>query len=328
MTRKAAKTGPGAMVLVAIEQGFPENQRIITDELAYPIRSLSQNQEDLDALRSRLQEHADAQRDSPYAQRVRSSNLLRDIKDEKLDLQWGHAFVFFDLPEKLITDPEDRSTHMGPKALAHTLGRVKRELLIFSPYFVPGDDGVSRLTELERRGVQVRVLTNSLASTDVGLVHAGYAKYREPLLREGVEIYELKPDTDIRAKGRFTRLTGSSGSALHAKTSVFDREMLFVGSANLDPRSGKLNTELGIFFESKPLANGLANWFDDNWQRIAYQVSLDQSQCADDRPCSGQLQWTAWEGDREVVYLSEPQTGFLTRFFLGLVSLLPIEGQL
>ena len=297
-------------------------------ELAYPIRSLSGNPDSLEALRRDLAEFEEAQRDSPYAQRVRSSGLVRDFVAGTLELQWGHALVFYDLPEKLLTDPEDRSTHMAPQVLPRTLGALQRDLLIFSPYFVPGEHGVMMLTDLEKRGVQVRVLTNSLASTDVGIVHAGYAKYRKPLLRGGVEIYELKPDADTAGKGAVTRLWGSSSASLHAKTSVFDRRSLFVGSANLDPRSGKLNTELGILFESEPLAKGVDDWFDANKARVAYRVSLDRSHCADARPCDGRLRWTEQDGEREVIHLNDPRTGLFTRFAIGLVGLLPVEGQL
>jgi putative cardiolipin synthase len=152
-------------------------------ELAYPIRSLSGNPGDLDALRQELATYNDAHLDSPYARRARTSDLVRDLVDGTLNFQWGHALVYYDLPEKLVTDPEDRSTHMAPELLSSTFGALKRDILMFSPYFVPGEHGVMMLTDLEERGVQVRVLTNSLASTDVSFVHAGYAKYREPLLR-------------------------------------------------------------------------------------------------------------------------------------------------
>jgi putative cardiolipin synthase len=296
--------------------------------LAYPIRSLAGSPGDLNALRRDLREYAETQRDSPYAQRARNSDLVQKFVTRTLPFQWGHALVFYDLPEKLITDPEDRSTHMAPKVLPKTLGALKRDLLLFSPYFVPGKHGVLMLTDLEKRGVQVRILTNSLASTDVGVVHAGYAKYRKPLLHGGVEIYELKPDTDVAKKGKLAKLRGSSGASLHAKTFVYDQEALFVGSANLDPRSGKLNTELGILFQSEPLAKGLTDWFDANKARIAYRVSLDQRQCEEGQACEGRLRWTDEEGGREVVYLKDPKTGALMRFFVSLVSLLPVEGQL
>lgn len=238
--------------------------------LAYPVRSLASGAGDLDALRRDLEAYRDAQRDSPYAQRARTSKLVQDLVAGTIDFQWGQALVFYDLPQKLVTDPEDRSTHMGPKVLPVTVGTLKGELLIFSPYFVPGEHGVMMLTDLEKRGVQVRILTNSLASNDVGLVHAGYARYRKPLLQGGVEIYELKPNADKSEPGTLAKLKGSSGASLHAKISVFDRNSLFVGSANLDPRSGRLNTELGILFQSKPLANGLAEWFDTHPSHIRH----------------------------------------------------------
>jgi putative cardiolipin synthase len=296
--------------------------------LTYPVGALVERRGELDTLRDELKGFNDAQRNSPYAQQARNSDLVRQFVDGTLDFQWGQALVFYDLPEKLVTDPEDRSTHMAPELLSVTLGSVKRDLLMFSPYFVPGEHGVVMLTDLEDRGVEVRILTNSLASTDVGVVHAGYAKYRKPLLRGGVEIYEFKPDADRTAKRKFGKLLGSSGSSLHAKTSVLDREALFVGSANLDPRSGKLNTELGILFQSEPLAEGLADWFDANQARIAYRVSLDRTGCAGKQHCPGRLRWVDEAPGREVVYLSDPETGVMTRLFVSLISLLPIEGQL
>ncbi len=297
-------------------------------DIVYPISTLAREAGDLKELRGELAAFGEAQRASPYVQRLRSSELVQDFIAGRLDFQWGQALVFYDLPQKLTSDPDDRSTHMAPRLLPATLGSLERDLLIFSPYFVPGKHGVAMLTDLERRGVQVHVLTNSLASTDVGLVHAGYAKYRGPLLRGGVEIYEFKPDADTAEKGKFAKLRGASGASLHAKTSVYDREALFVGSANLDPRSGKLNTEIGILFQSEPLAKGLSDWFDANKARIAYQVTLDQPGCPEEDPCNGGLRWTEREDGREVIYLKDPKTGALTRFFVALVSLLPIEGQL
>ena len=159
------------------------------------------------------------------------------------------------------------------------------------------------LTDLAERGVRVRVLTNSLASTDVGVVHDGYAKYRKPLLRGRVEIHEFKPDAETLGQGTLAKLAGSTGASLHAKTFVMDRERLFVGSPNLDPRSGKLNTELGILFQSQPLAERWADWFDTNDGRVAYRVSLDRAHCVETGPCRERLRWTTEEGGQEVVYV-------------------------
>ena len=296
--------------------------------LSYPASSLASDSGDLDQLRRDLAAYTDEHRDSSYAQRLRTSDLVRNIEGGGLDFQWGRALVFYDLPEKLTTDPEDRSTHMGPKVRPVMLGKLDRELLIFSPYFVPGDEGVEQLTDLVKKGVRVQVVTNSLASTDVGVVHSGYAKYRKPLLRGGVELYEIKPDAYKTDKRRRLGMLGSSGASLHAKTFVMDRDALFIGSPNLDPRSGKLNTELGILFESEPLAAKVVDGFDAHAPRAAYRLTLQRDDCRHKYECKERLHWTSEEGGKEVVYLVDPQTGVLKRFFLSLVSLLPIEGQL
>lgn len=143
-----------------------------------------------------------------------------------------------------------------------------------------------------------------------------------------MEIFEFKLEADTAQRGIFDKLRGSWGASLHAKTSILDREALFVGSANLDPRSGKLNTELGILFQSEPLARGLADWFEENQAHIAYRVTLDRSQCENEQRCEGRLRWTDEQAGRQAVYFKDPKTGVLSRFFVYLVSLLPIEGQL
>jgi putative cardiolipin synthase len=138
--------------------------------------------------------------------------------------------------------------------------QMRSELLIVSPYFVPGDAGVAWLRGVAARGIRVTVLTNSLAATDVGAVHAGYSKYREALLDAGVRLYEFKPGAiAYGGAGGKNRKTSGSSASLHAKTFVFDRRAVFIGSLNLDPRSTQLNTEIGVVCESEPLAHLLAD---------------------------------------------------------------------
>ena len=151
---------------------------------------------------------------------------------------------------------------------------VQNELLIVSPYFVPGDTGVAWLGGLVKRGVRVTVLTNSLAATDVGAVHAGYQRYRKALLEAGVRLYELKPEAIEHERAK--RGGGISGSraSLHAKTFVFDRRAVFIGSLNLDPRSIQLNTEIGLVCESAPLAEDLAGTIEQNLDKIAWRLEL------------------------------------------------------
>lgn len=141
-------------------------------------------------LRERLNQYVADHQDSEYLRELRNSNLADKIRNDQVDFRWGKAEVVFDQPEKLLHDFSKTEYHLTPM-LKPYLDGIKKELIIFSPYFVPGKPGTAFLTGLARRGVRVRILTNSLASNDVGIVHAGYKKYRRPLLRGGVELYEL-----------------------------------------------------------------------------------------------------------------------------------------
>ncbi|RYD48208.1 MAG: phospholipase D family protein, partial [Verrucomicrobiaceae bacterium] len=208
--------------------------------------------------------------------------------------------------------------------LRQLVGGTKREFLIVSPYFIPGKDGVERLVNLRRRGVRVIILTNSLASTDVAAVHAGYKRYRKELLRAGVELYENKPSGSWkRGFGRFRGLLagsrgGSSRASLHAKTFTFDRRSIFVGSMNLDPRSVRLNTEIGILVECPELAKGFTDIVLSDLKHNAYHVELD----------GDELVWISIEDGKTVRHPTEPQTTGWQRFSVGVLSLLPLEGQL
>jgi putative cardiolipin synthase len=183
---------------------------------------------------------------------------------------------------------------------------------------------------LRERGIRVRILTNSLAATDVPVVHAGYARYRRALLEGGVELYELRPTAERKAakreQGRERRegathgLTGSSRASLHAKVMVFDRRTLFVGSMNLDPRSVFTNTEIGIVVDSPGLLDESLRRLDDELSRVAYRVALQAPEAGD-----AELEWTGREDGREVHYTSEPQTSGWQRFKVWFYSLWPIE---
>src|SRR5262249_26076544 len=174
------------------------------------------------------------------------------------------ARVVADDPAKVLHPPERQDLQMLPRLQA-ALGDPARELDIVSPYFVPTEEGTAALRAYVERGVKVRVLTNSLAATDVAPVHAGYAKYRERLLRAGVRLYELKP-TAQESPGAHG---GGSDASLHAKAFATDRARIFVGSFNLDPRSARLNTEMGIVMESPPLASALSNALDRQLPQVA-----------------------------------------------------------
>jgi len=243
-----------------------------------------------------------------YLEAVRATPLVAQLLAGKLPFEWARAHVVQDDPSKVLQPPERSELHLLPRLLA-TMGEPARELDIISPYFVPTKEGTSTLAALAQRGVKVRVLTNSLAATDVAPVHAGYAKYREELLRSGVHLYELKPSAE---KDKDKRGGGSSDASLHAKTLAVDRSRIFVGSFNFDPRSARLNTEMGVVLESAALATRLSAALDRDLASAAYEVRLS---------ADGSLEWI--EGATR--HASEPGTGLLRRLWIHFLSILPIE---
>jgi putative cardiolipin synthase len=251
-----------------------------------------------------------------YVAAVRNTPLVRQLLAGELALEWTTARVVHDDPSKVLQPPERTELHMLPR-LEQALGRPMSELDLVSPYFVPGADATDSFRELCERGVKVRVLTNSLAATDVGAVHAGYSKYREALLRGGVRLYELKRRPEGQVDAKRHGLGDSTATGLHAKTFSADRSRLFVGSFNLDPRSARLNTEMGLVIDSPTLANQLSTAFDTTIPREAYEVRL----AAD----GGGLEWIDREGEQETRYKIEPETRQMRRIWIDFLSILPFE---
>jgi putative cardiolipin synthase len=197
-----------------------------------------------------------------------------------------------------------------------TIGRPETALDLVSPYFVPGDEGTSALVALAHSGVKVRILTNSLSSSDVAAVHAGYAKRRRDLLEAGVQLYELKA-TGVRDSESVSELTSSSSSGLHAKTFAVDRKRIFVGSFNFDPRSARINTEMGFVIDSPTFAQQLAHYFDTTVPMVAYEVRL--------MPDGQSLEWIDRSAAGETRYTTEPGTTWFQRSKIGVLSIFPID---
>ncbi|MCH1993415.1 phospholipase D-like domain-containing protein, partial [Achromobacter xylosoxidans] len=164
-----------------------------------------------------------------------------------------------------------------------------------------------------------RVLTNALEATDVAVVHSGYATRRRELLAAGVELFEMKRQAGEIGRNKSLGPFGSSGSSLHAKTFAVDGRSVFVGSFNFDPRSARLNTELGFVIDSPTLARHIATAFDQDIPRNAYRVCLDDQ----DR-----LYWLEQREGRTIRHDTEPGTTAWQRFSVWFVSLLPIESLL
>ncbi|HKC40113.1 MAG TPA: phospholipase D family protein [Gemmatimonadales bacterium] len=248
--------------------------------------------------------------DSAYARALAGSDLAKDLNAHALHLHWAEGRVIADPPDKLMTPPGTRRDEYLRGQIAPHLRATRSNLLVVSPYFVPGKQGVAIFGERRRAGVSIKVLTNSLAATDVWLVHAGYLKYRRPLLAAGVQLYELRPEAAGARGPRAASIVGSSRASLHGKTFVFDGTSVFIGSVNLDPRSLDQNTEVGVLVSSPELATEVARLFD-YWAAptMAYEVT---------RGANGGLRWTGG-------YTDEPKAGFWRALGAKFFSYLPID---
>lgn len=246
---------------------------------------------------------------SAYLARVAETRFVQQLIDDQLGIEWAPVQLVSDDPAKGLGLADDSQLMISQ--MASLFGEPERQLDLVSPYFVPTATGTRVLGALAGNGVRVRILTNALEATDVAAVHAGYAKRRRALLEAGVELFEMRrhgDDAPEAAAGPF----GSSGSSLHAKTFAVDRQRLFIGSFNFDPRSAMLNTELGFVIDHPGLATAVSDMFDDEILRHAYRVDLD---------AAGRLRWH--QGDR--ILTREPGAGPLRRFGLRILSWLPIE---
>jgi len=298
---------------------------------SYPVGSLIREPDDatqqLQAVRDYLREHVAEVRGGEYSQELLTSGLARALEAGKLPAYWGQATVIADQAAKVTLPPEDSSSHAIPK-LARLIESAQQELALISPYFVPNREAVDRLAAMVRRGVKVRILTNSFAATDVSAVHAGYSPWRKDLLAAGIELYELKPSayTEMARAGKQAHrsMISKSRASLHAKSYMVDRHMLFVGSLNLDPRSAKLNTEMGVVVDSADLCLQLGKKLDQALLDIAYKVMLEP----DPAGGSSRLAWVTRENGLLRTYESEPDMGFFQHLGQGLLRVLPLEEEL
>lgn len=249
-----------------------------------------------------------------YLKALSDSQFIRDFLDGRQDFDWAKVELISDSPDKILGLASKDELMIVD--LARILRSPRQSVDLVSPYFVPTQRGADWFAALAQRGVQVRILTNALESTDVAAVHAGYAKWRVPLLKAGIQLYEMRAQGESAGMASYLGPFGSSGSSLHAKTFTIDGERVFIGSFNFDPRSARLNTELGFIIESPRLAKKVQEIFDNSVPQGSYHVRLDSNE---------QLVWQSFEHGVEQRYSVEPGTTWLQRFTVKALSILPID---
>lgn len=282
----------------------------------------------LDAFRKTLKEHRQQLKSdgTDYAKRVAVSEPLAGMLSGRLPLVWAHAQLVYDSPEKRRVESGEMVGKLMHRTVAEAVATVQSELLIVSPFFIPGDDGMQLFNDIRKRGARVRILTNSLESTPQLVVHSGYMRYRIPLLEDGVELYEVRALLgNARGSGESKAATSSGAYALHAKLFVFDRQKLYVGSMNFDQRSHHLNTEIGLIIHSPELARQTATRFEAMVNPAnSYRLALRGDAAVESR----QLLWRTEEGGRAIEYDSEPARTTWELVKIRLLSLVPLDREL
>jgi putative cardiolipin synthase len=237
--------------------------------------------------------------------------ISEELDGGRMGLLWGQALAIADPPTKPTTMTAEEAIATSVTMKVWTLlmdAKVRVDLT--SPYLVPGERGMAAFEDLSRRKVKLTLLTNSLAANDEPLVHTGYVRYRERLLRSGADLYELSPQRTVAGE-RFG-IFGKSLGGLHSKTAAIDGTRIFIGSMNLDPRSASQNTEMGLVIDSPQLAREMLRVINISKLQNAYRLRLAED--------TGTLQWLTTDGEKEIILTAEPESGFFQRFYNMLIA--------
>ena len=317
------------------------------NERAYPVSSLVSRTEiermASPAASGQVQPDSTDDSASPSAQRFSAIWDQTPMDLQQAPWVWASATVLADRPTKIALEGEgaEPSTSAQPPALRPGAGmmevlpragraaaalqadsvvdgllalirRAREDLFVVSPYFVPGEDMKQAFAQARQRGVRVRVLTNSLASNDAPLAHAGYARHRKELLALGVQLYEMRSErAGLRNSLSASSAAGASRAMLHSKLLVIDGALVAVGSMNLDLRSQLHNTEIALLIASRALGRQAMENIEAGLAASAWQVMLTDS---------GQLVWRAPQGSGLEDAHTEPDASLPLRLMLQLLG--------
>ena len=290
------------------------NHQAALPALAF-VKELDDPAVQLEALRTRLIQSREDIVDSKYAGAV-TSKVLEYIGSDNGLYEWAPYRLVVDSPDKGIKSKSKEAASITTP-LYESLRAAEKELIILSPYFVPLKAGIQGLTKIRESGVDITIITNSLAANNQFTVHGGYAPSRKPLLEAGVKIYEVRPDAEI--SGTEFVNAGGAKATLHTKAFIVDDKETFIGSFNFDPRSANINTELGVIIRDPEMALLFSTMIEDKLQTQTYEVFLNEK---------GKVRWRGFKDGQETIYDKEPDTTWGQRFAAGFVRFMPIRSQL
>ncbi|MBE2210135.1 MAG: phospholipase D family protein [Xanthomonadaceae bacterium] len=300
----------------AVDQASAIFDRFWNSEAVIPVSALTQESEaDIERFIANVNVESQREDAKVYLERVARDVPVQSYFDGTMKSHWSpNMAVMSDPPLKW--EKETRNEWLV-EHIAKQMGSTQKQALLISPYFVPGDSFTQKLVSGVASGKEIGVITNSLAANDVLAVHSGYMRYRKPLLAGGVTLHELRAQPGVTTD---RSLLGSSGASLHTKAYVLDGSKGFIGSFNLDPRSMKLNTEMGLLFEQPGLAEELAGEYRHLASpALSYQVKLDER---------GKLVWLDQRTTPPTELHKEPDSKAWQRAAVKVLSWLPIQSQL
>ena len=308
-----------------ITQSFDEYWQ---HDYAYPIQQLVPSTKRLsyDGMRKQLADNWTKSQIEPFLQNYQGARAFNNWFNKNLSLEWVNARVVQDSADKIRKEtPKEQNLNFQ---LDYVMRDPKLYVDLVSAYFVPDQNNVNTLKDLVKKGVQIRVVTNSFKANDVPIVHAFYAKHREQLLQSGVQLYEFQPILPLTlTKKARVQLFGKSKfdrnhfgkSSLHAKYLVNDNAQVFIGSFNFDQRSAYLNTEIGVVLNSPHLARVIHSNMDNDLLNYAYKVELDDQH---------HLVWKKQLNQHIITLKNEPHITWWQKLFLKFVSHLPLDKQM
>ncbi len=260
--------------------------------------------------------------------RVVNSKFNQKLLHQKLVLTVANNAEFYVDPPSKVSHNKNKNKHNIAQQIKADIRNIKKQAIIISPYFIPSDILMQTFKALRKRDVEIIIVTNSLSSTDVFPVYGGYKDSIEPLLKMGVKIYELKGDS-LKKLAKKTKRQTPPNVSLHTKMIILDDDELDIGSANIDPRSVKLNTEQVMLIHSKKLVQeqledvhtilSLKYFYQLSWGKHPYD--------ADETVTEGPI-WKTLENGEMKIYYMPPKTSWFKMFGADIISLLPVKGYL
>jgi putative cardiolipin synthase len=262
--------------------------------------------------------------DSVRSGRFLDENVHREESEQIRTALWkemvgraisGKPVMFLDEPA--VGNPADREN--APTQLesdiVELIDSAHSEIRMVSAYLIPTRDFESAIERAEKRGVEVHILTNSIRSNNHLTAHSAYRKHIRQLLEHGADMHEVRVDARDRATYMQAPLEDKM-LALHAKLMLVDNEKVFIGSANFDPRSLRMNTETGLLIHSEELAQQVHDAiFIDFLPRNSWHLRIEES---------GQVQWVSDEQKLNHI----PSQSFMQSIEDWFFAHLPIEGEM